>query len=205
MQAKRTTAKTGPKPRPLAERFWPKVDKTDGCWLWTAARMPNGYGKIGGDNARAPILAHRAAWGLADGPVPTGLMVLHTCDVRPCVRNDDAGWYEANGLLHPRRGHLWIGTKADNTADMKAKGRDPIGERHGRAKLTDALVREILDRWANGESYREIADHLELHPGTVGDVIRGKYWRHILRDSHHSPATFIAPLVGPPESGSEDL
>lgn len=29
--------KTGPKPIDVMERFWPKVNKTESCWLWTAS------------------------------------------------------------------------------------------------------------------------------------------------------------------------
>jgi hypothetical protein len=110
-------------------RFWAAVDKTDTCWLWTGCTIGNGYGRISrnGESVRA----HRAAWELRCGPIPDGLQVLHTCDNPACVRNDDAGWYEVNGVRHPRLGHLWLGTDADNKADMIAKGRNAQGERHG--------------------------------------------------------------------------
>src|SRR5690242_7086979 len=49
--------------RPLAERFWEKVQKSDGCWLWSGATNPAGYGNIGsgGHNGR-PLLASRVSW-----------------------------------------------------------------------------------------------------------------------------------------------
>lgn len=89
--------------RPLADRFWSKVDRSADCWLWTGARTPTGYGALHGQERLAP----RMAWTLSVGPIPMGLQVLHRCDNPPCVNPD----------------HLWLGTQQDNMADMIAKGR----------------------------------------------------------------------------------
>ena len=71
--------------RPLAERFWEKVDKTDTCWLWTAYRCPLGYGRINVTSGAAPQLAHRIAYELCVGPIPDGLELDHLCRVPSCV------------------------------------------------------------------------------------------------------------------------
>ena len=68
----------------LAVRFWPKVEKTDGCWLWTGARDKLGYGWIRrtrGGNAPA----YRVAWELEVGPIPEGLVIDHLCRNPSCV------------------------------------------------------------------------------------------------------------------------
>lgn len=66
------------------ERFWEKVNKTDECWLWTAAKDKDGYGvfKIGGQTQRA----NRVAYVSVKGPIPDGKLICHSCDNAACVR-----------------------------------------------------------------------------------------------------------------------
>lgn len=64
-------------------RFWSKVDKTDGCWLWAGAHDRYGYGQV--RLASRLQLAHRVAFELTVGPIPDGLELDHLCRVRTCV------------------------------------------------------------------------------------------------------------------------
>lgn len=72
--------------RTAEERFWEKVQKTDGCWLWTGY-LVKGYGslKIGSKNT----LAHRYSFELANGPIPPRMSLDHNFDCpKNCVNPD---------------------------------------------------------------------------------------------------------------------
>lgn len=69
------------------ERFWSKVDKTDGCWLWLGStRSYRGYGRFTVDGRL--LMAHRIAYLLEVGPIPNDYQIDHLCRVRNCVRPD---------------------------------------------------------------------------------------------------------------------
>src|SRR5690554_6462185 len=72
--------------RPPLDRFWPKIDRTDDCWLWIGKINNRGYGLFYLD--RRMQAAHRAAYQLLVGPIPDGLDLDHTCRVRRCVNPD---------------------------------------------------------------------------------------------------------------------
>jgi hypothetical protein len=95
------------------------------CVWWISGIDANGYGELRFN--KKLLKAHRAAWIVANGDIPAGLCVLHRCDNRLCINQH----------------HLFLGTNADNTADMVKKGRHPRGATNGRAKLTEKEVHEI--------------------------------------------------------------
>lgn len=175
-------------------RFCEKVDRSGSCWLWTAAPMSGGYGAFQLSPGHQ-VGAHRYAWTMASGePIPDGLDALHTCDVRPCVRNDDAGVYIVRGVEHPRFGHLWLGTAADNAADMVDKGRSltgalnpnvvnigraPRGERHGCAKLTAEAVLSIRADLADGASRKALAEQHHVTTSLIRRIALRQVWAHI--------------------------
>ena len=71
-------------PRTAKERFWAKVKKTDGCWLWTGWKNDRGYGNFEVDSTRT-VKAHRFAYEVLVGPIPDGLTLDHLCRNPSCV------------------------------------------------------------------------------------------------------------------------
>jgi len=104
------------KKRPPEERFWPRVDTSggpDACWPWMGSVSHNGYGRFWLNGRNVP--AQRFAWECVNGPMPDGMLGLHTCDNPPCC--------------NPK--HVFPGTNLDNMTDRDAKGRQASGDRSG--------------------------------------------------------------------------
>ena len=112
------------------------------------------------------ILAHRVSWELRHKkPIPDDLCVLHKCDNRKCV--------------NPK--HLFLGTNADNSADMVRKGRSPvqIGERNSNCKLKEADV-VLIRQLANGQkTQRAIAKQFSVSEMTISEIVTRKRWTHV--------------------------
>lgn len=158
--------------------LWPKVVRTDTCWLWTGAKNTNGYGLIGLDGSQEFV--HRLAWGLATGdPVSDETIIGHVCDVRLCLRNDDQGIYILDGIEYERHGHLWLGTRDANQRDMAQKGRAARGQRHYATRLTDDDIREIRRRVASGERQNAVAAAFDISPPQLNTIVHRTSWKHI--------------------------
>jgi hypothetical protein len=76
---------------------------------------------------------------------------------------------------------MFVGTSADNIADMVRKGRAAVlsGEKNGFARLTDSLVVSIRERLATGERGTSIARDIGVDPTTVYLAGKGRTWRHV--------------------------
>lgn len=153
--------------------FEAKFDTPEGqCWLWQGAKDRNGYGRMrrrrNADPARNYYLpfAHRLSYELhSGGPIPEGLHVLHKCDTPACVNP----------------AHLFLGTHAENMADMDSKGRritpNRKGERNGHSKLTVAQASEIRARYKAGESPTGIGLQFGIHRTHVWQIGTGREWK----------------------------
>lgn len=164
--------------RPLAERFWSKVDRRgqDECWPWKG-RLGAGYGRFrlgrAGSRSDHPM---RVAYALVIGPVPKGLHVCHRCDNPPCCNPS----------------HLWLGTSQQNTADKMRKGRQAMGPihgsktmphrvargtRNGMAKLSWRDVTKIrVKRALFGQSYAVLAEEFGVDKTQIMNIVLRRQW-----------------------------
>lgn len=144
------------------------VDITPGCWEWTGARKKEGYGATGyrlAPGKRRLVHAHKLSWEIHFGPVPVGIQVCHRCDNPPCVNPD----------------HLFLGTQADNIADMIAKGRHVAvrGAASPHAKLTEEAVSSIRKLRAQGVTLQELAEMYGVALQNISMAANRKSWRHL--------------------------
>ena len=149
---------------PFETRYIP--DPASGCWIWQGCRNTNGYGYL--THRYKNYQAHRFSWIIHRGEIPQGMLVLHKCDVPLCVNPD----------------HLYLGTYANNTADMMRKGRNGYGEgkkylpgmQNPIAKLTDA---DVLWIRLDPRSANAIAKDYGMEHSWISRIKKRKVWTHI--------------------------
>lgn len=171
----------------LLDKFWKKVRRGDpnSCWIWLAGKDQQGYGAF---RVRCVYhRAHRVAYTIAKGPIPDGMVVMHSCDTPSCVNP----------------AHLSVGTDADNVRDMHKKGRNAIpffvanpdafrGENHWMRRFPNRVkraeeckhsklkwfeVEEIRCRHARGDRLSHIAEAYSIDDKHVGDLVRFRTWK----------------------------
>ncbi len=159
--------------------FWSKVNKTEDCWLWTGVVLTDGYGGWGikHNKHHYSYRVHRISYSLTNNiSIPSNILVCHKCDNSLCVNPD----------------HLFLGTPADNSADMVAKGRSgkgrkkistscARGEKHGRAKLTATEIQKIrtIALQPDRPSYKQIGQQFGINQSHVYNIIKRKVWKHV--------------------------
>jgi HNH endonuclease len=148
------------------ERFWKHVDKSGEHWLWKAFKSPEGYGIIG--IAKRTYIVSRISWLIHTGEDPGDMLVLHSCDIPPCVRFE----------------HLFLGTDSVNKMDSTRKGRNKfprnIGEENPHARLTEAQVREIRQIYNPSVRLSVLAKKYGVTKSAIHEVTKGRVWKHIL-------------------------
>lgn len=135
----------------LEDRFWPKVDASGDCWLWTASRFPDGYGSFS-VNGRARG-AHRVAYELLVGPIPSGLTLDHLCRNPSCV--NPTHLEPVTDRENVRRGHGPTAVNARKTHCIHGHLLDeqntyiyPAGRCCRRCAITRAVANKRLRRTA---------------------------------------------------------
>lgn len=108
-------------------------------------------------------MAHRLYYTVFNGAIPDGIFALHKCDNPSCVNPD----------------HIFLGTKKDNMADCKSKGRmaSVVGVLNPRRKLTESDVLKIKE--CGIENQRLTALRFGVSQKAVWNIVHGKSWTHI--------------------------
>jgi len=139
------------------------------CWEWPGHKSPKGYGMLGFQKKVWRV--HRIFWELVNGSVSRHLEVCHHCDNPACYRLE----------------HLFLGTHSDNIKDAKRKNRlrNPKGEEHGNAKLTDDQVLEIRKLYKPGRHYsgkvlaKDVAKKFGISLHMVYRIVHRINWKHL--------------------------
>lgn len=146
-------------PRPTFEqRFWAKVDKSAGCWVWTGSHNNQGYGTTSVDGVH--VYAHRASFQMAHGPIPEGAVIDHICHTRDCVKPE----------------HLRIATSKQNMENLlgaqinsKSGVRGVYRREYGKWQVQVTHNRRVY----NGGTFNELAD-----AETAAIELRNKLYTH---------------------------
>lgn len=170
------------------ERFWAKVDRRGAippsrpdlgpCWYWTGYIATTGYGQFNPAPGR-PVGAHVYAYLLTHGTLAAGVCIRHRCDVRRCCNPS----------------HLEPGSPAENSRDMRVRGRAATGERHSSrthperlvrgehvntAVLSEADVRAMRAMRVTGSTYKQLAATFGVNLKTAWKATTGKTWKHVV-------------------------
>ncbi len=146
------------KKRSIGDRFWRRVTKSKGCWLWKGKTTREGYGHFtAGKKKMRPAVA---SYELCIGPVPKGKCVLASCDNPLCVNPD----------------HLVIAEPKDRSAKMVRQRRHEYGEKRYSAKLSNRDVLEILRRYRSGEKGVDLAREFGVTKNCVSSIVNGHNW-----------------------------
>jgi hypothetical protein len=130
----------------------------DACWPWIGAHDQDGYGKMSNSQR-----AHRVAWAYINGEIPTGGVIMHTCDNPPCCNP----------------AHLVLGTNVLNIQDRDLKNRTARGESSPLARLTTKQVLQIRDLHKAGVSKHQLSRTFGVCRPTITSIINRETWKHV--------------------------
>lgn len=125
----------------------------DGCWEIKSSRTIHGYGRVRNSSNKQEITS-RMAYRVWVGPIPDGMLVLHSCDNPPCINPE----------------HLRIGTHFENSMDRSYRGRTG-------SRLSREDVIEIRRRLDNGETLVELGADYGVHFATISAIKTGITWK----------------------------
>lgn len=134
-----------------------KIGKEDECWEWQGSTSGCNYGQLMRNSKMTK--PHREVWIEKNGPIPKGLIIMHSCDNPICCNPS----------------HLSLGTHQDNSDDKFNKGRANFksGEDHYKATLSDLEVFEIRSMKGTCTA-KEIAELYGVARVTITNILNGR-------------------------------
>jgi len=146
----------------IKHKFESKYKKMpNGCWEWQGSMTVQGYGRM--HIFDKSVKVHRYSYELYKGSILHGKSVCHTCDNRKCV--------------NPK--HLFLGTPAENSADMVQKKRSLIGEKNHKSKLTESDVRNIRNEYSEGVCRGDLSDRYGVSEVMIKNIVLGRNWTNV--------------------------
>ena len=132
------------------------------CWEWIGGKTPNGYGMF--SIGKKSIHSHRFSYMHWKGEIPDKLWILHKCGIKKCVNP----------------AHLEVGTPLKNNGDDKRRDGTLLeGSRKPASKYTEEDIRNIRNRYANGETQTAISISTGIRQGHISDICLRKIWKNI--------------------------
>lgn len=153
---------TGYRTKSFQERFWDNVTVAgpDDCWVWTGTIGNNGYGRMSVNCKYHSV--HRLSYLIAHGEINDKLLVIHSCDNKPCV--------------NPK--HLSQDVHAENARQAMERGRVCARDRNGMARLSESDVEAIRVTYEHAlVTQDEIARAYGIGNPQVSRIINHKSWR----------------------------
>lgn len=149
------------------ESFWAKVEAGDitECWIWQGSLDAYGYGMA--TFKQKTYKAHRLSYELHFGSIPDGMYVCHNCP---------------DGKDNPRcvnPAHLFLGTAADNSADMVRKSRQSRGEAKPNARFTESQVIEMRALYGQGMTITGLGERYGVGVTTIHHIVHFNTWKHV--------------------------
>lgn len=169
--------------KPIGDRIKENITicPEKGCWLWNLRLDKDGYGQIS-VNCKTKH-AHRVAYEALKGPIGEGMVCSHLCDEKY-----PADSKEYRRCCNPE--HISVVPPAENSNRMKELGRskpsagtykkgDCVGSKNSNSKLTEAQVREILEKVKKGLPYgglKALASEYPVSYITIQKIVSGETW-----------------------------
>jgi len=150
-------------------RSEPRKGRVSGRWLKPGHSDGYLFVVLCRDGKQYPCRVHRLVLEAFVGPCPAGMGTCHANGIRTDNRVSNLRW-------DTRVANAQDAVKHGTSGGFKARG-----ETSSAAKLTEQQVRQIREEYNTGQFFQwEIAERHGITRPTVGCIIRGETWKHLI-------------------------